>query len=360
MKQKIIVLLFIILNGRSSIYASVIILGKTYLNDYYNEPATAYAKKINVVIIDAGHGGKDVGAVGLQSTEKQITLAVAKKLYTRLSRNYPDVKFIMTRTRDVFDNVKVKAQKANNAKGDLFICIHVNSSGKKPGGWYQDKIVGYQAGTRKPIVQKVWVKNEAHGTETYVWAADKTESKEAYISNAQKRYISKGDTAGIGSGMRSREDKISASIKAKKYFKNSVKLANFMEQEYAKVGRYSRGVRQRNDEGIWVLQATGMPSVLTEIGFNSNVEEEAYMVSNDGQNQIVDCISNAFSRYRDEIENADLNTMNVVRKKKVFTHSKQKNTLTNILENVKRKNKNVPAVNTTPGKKNKVANKAKK
>jgi N-acetylmuramoyl-L-alanine amidase len=358
MQHKLIVLLFILLQVTSNIYAMLPVHAVPNYVD--NKKPKAQAKKINVVIIDAGHGGKDVGAVGLQSTEKQITLAVAKKLYKRLSQNYPDIKFIMTRTKDVFDNVKVKAQKANNAKGDLFICIHVNSGGKKPGGWYQDKVVGYQPGTRKPILQKVWVKNEAHGTETYVWAADKTESKTSHISNAQKRYISSGDTAGIGAYTKSPEAKITASIKAKKYFKNSVRLANYLEQEYAKVGRYSRGVRQRNDEGIWVLQATSMPSILTEIGFNSNIEEEAYMVSNDGQNQIVDCISNAFSRYRDEIENPNLTLTNVVRKRKVFTHSKQKNTLSNILANVKRKNKNQIANSSSQKKSNVKPNTGKK
>ncbi len=359
MQHKLIVSLFIVLHFTSNIYA-MLPVNELPKGMHDKKPARATLKKINVVIIDAGHGGKDVGAVGLQSTEKQITLAVAKKLHKRLSQNYPDIKFVMTRTRDVFDNVKVKAQKANNAKGDLFICIHVNSSGKKPGGWYQDKVVGYQPGTRKPITQKVWIKNEAHGTETYVWAADKTDSKESHISNAQKRYISRGDTAGIGTGARSPEAKITASIKAKKYFKNSVRLANYIEQEYAKVGRYTRGVRQRNDEGIWVLQATSMPSILTEIGFNSNIEEEAYMVSNDGQNQIVDCISNAFSRYRDEIENPDLTAANAVRKKKVFTHSKQKNTLANILANVKRNNKNLITSSSSTNKKNVVPNKSKK
>jgi N-acetylmuramoyl-L-alanine amidase len=264
------------------------------------------SSKINVVIIDAGHGGKDVGAVGLQSTEKQITLIVAKKLHAKLSANYPDIKFVMTRQTDMYDNVRTKAQKANNAKGDLFICIHVNSSGSKPGGWYKTAANG----------QRVYVKNEAHGTETYVWAADKTSSKESFIKN--QRYTSKAETEGISMAKGSQEESIAASLKAKKYFKNSVKLANYIEQENAKVGRNSRGVKQRNDEGIWVLQATGMPSVLTEIGFNSNLEEEAYMVSNDGQNQIVDCIANAFARYKDDVENTNNPNPTAVRKKKLL------------------------------------------
>jgi N-acetylmuramoyl-L-alanine amidase len=275
---------------------------------FVEKPLKKPSSKLRVVVIDAGHGGKDVGAVGLQSTEKQITLAVAKKLYNKLKNNYPDIKFVMTRTTDAYDNVKTKANKANKANGDLFICIHVNSSGSKPGGWYKTL----------PNGSRTYVKNEAHGTETYVWAADRTSSKENFISKQNKRYISAGDTAGIGVGLASQEQRIAASLKAKRYFKNSVAFANFIEQENAKVGRYSRGVKQRNDEGIWVLQATGMPSVLTEIGFNSNIEEEAYLVSNDGQNQIVDCIANAFARYKLMLDNAENRNAYGVTKKKLL------------------------------------------
>jgi N-acetylmuramoyl-L-alanine amidase len=270
------------------------------------------SSKLKVVVIDAGHGGKDVGAVGLQSTEKQITLMVAKKLHAKLSANYPDIKFVMTRTTDIYDNVRTKANKANKVNGDLFICIHVNSSGSKPGGWYKN-VPNSSGGTNR-----VYVKNDAHGTESYVWAADRTSSKESFIKGQGKRYISKDETAGVNMEMDSQEKKIAASLKAKRYFKNSVLLANLIEDENAKVGRNSRGVKQRNDEGIWVLQATGMPSVLTEIGFNSNLEEEAYLVSNDGQNQIVDCISNAFSRYKDVIDNINNPNATGVRKKKLL------------------------------------------
>lgn len=263
--------------------------------------------KLKVVVIDAGHGGKDVGAVGLQSTEKQITLAVAKKLHAKLSANYTDIKFVLTRSTDTYDNVKTKASKANKANGNLFICIHVNSSGTKPGGWF--KTVN---GSR------VYIKNEAHGTESFVWAADKTESKENFISNQNKRYVSQYETANLSANVTSHEQKIAASLKAKRYFKNSVLFANLIEAENKKIGRFSRGIKQRNDEGIWVLQATGMPSVLTEIGFNSNLEEEAYLVSNDGQNQIVDCISNAFAKYKDIIDNVNSVNLPSVRKKKLL------------------------------------------
>jgi N-acetylmuramoyl-L-alanine amidase len=289
------------------------------------------APKLTTVVIDAGHGGKDIGARGLQSTEKAITLGVALKLYKKLKDNYPEIKFVMTRTSDVFDNVRTKANKANNAKGDLFICIHVNSAGRKPGGWYEKKIIGYEdykvtigKGKKKktitktrPIYEEIYVKNEAHGTETYIWAADRTDSKESFIG---KRYISKYDTLGLSNEFSSQEKKIEASLKAKKYFKKSYQLATYIEEEYAKVGRNSRGIKQRNDEGIWVLQATGMPSILTEIGFNSNAEEEAYLVSNDGQNQIVDCIANAFSRYKLDIDAINTNANSLgYRKKKLMS-----------------------------------------
>src|SRR6185436_9101834 len=83
----------------------------------------------------------------------------------------------------------------------------------------------------------------------------------------------------------------------KKYFESSLQLANFVEQEFVKTGRLSRGVKQRNEKGIWVLQATGMPSILVETGFITNKEEEEYLDSDKGQNEIVDNLTNALANY---------------------------------------------------------------
>ncbi len=83
--------------------------------------------KVNTIVIDAGHGGSDAGARGTFSTEAQITLELALKLEPILKAELPDTKIVMTRRTDVFDNVREKARIANEAKGDLFVCIHVNA-----------------------------------------------------------------------------------------------------------------------------------------------------------------------------------------------------------------------------------------
>ena len=99
-------------------------------------------------------------------------------------------------------------------------------------------------------------------------------------------------------------------IYAQQYFKKSFTFADYVEQEFEKRGRVSRGVKQRNDEGIWVLQATAMPSVLIEIGFISNKEEEEYINSEKGQNEIVEDVLNAFKAYkqRQEAKSSSLST----------------------------------------------------
>ena len=84
---------------------------------------------------------------------------------------------------------------------------------------------------------------------------------------------------------------------AKKYFESSLHFANLIEAEFVKEGRFSRGVKQRNDKGIWVLQATGMPSVLVETGFISDKDEEEYLDSEKGQNEIVSNITDALANY---------------------------------------------------------------
>src|SRR6478752_10455467 len=98
---------------------------------------------LRTIVIDAGHGGKDFGAKGAYSYEKNITLAIALKLQATLQQAMPDVKIVMTRTTDIFDDPREKADKANNAKGDMFICIHCNSA--KP--IRHSEITGYKTKT---------------------------------------------------------------------------------------------------------------------------------------------------------------------------------------------------------------------
>ena len=109
------------------------------------------------------------------------------------------------------------------------------------------------------------------------------------------------------SSCRARESPINSVIEiwdTKYFFKNSAQLASYVEEEFAKEGRQSFGVKQRNNKGIWVLQATGMPSILVETGFITNKEEEEYLNSDKGQQEVVETVVNAFRRYKSELENA--------------------------------------------------------
>jgi N-acetylmuramoyl-L-alanine amidase len=281
-------------------------------------PAQPPKPALSTIIVDAGHGGPDPGAIGQITTEADLVLKIALKLGKAISEAMPDVKVIYTRTTDELpggltdknEANRYRAQMANEAKGDLFISIHANAAGKKAGGWYVQKKVGTKTVKRKgklvkvPVYQKQYVKNMQHGTETFIWAADRGVYKSESINQTQSQEESgeiSDDSTGI-LDLTSPEAMIRAQLYEKKYFAKSLLLATMVEEEFVKGGRVSRGVKQRNEKGIWVLQATGMPSILVEVGFVSNTEEERYITSEKGQEEIVAAILEAVKRYRAALE----------------------------------------------------------
>lgn len=273
------------------------------------------APAVKTIIIDAGHGGKDPGAAGLFSTEAQICLAISKKLGSLIEKELPGVQVLYTRTTDIIPGNKPnknegnrhRANFANQSGADLFISIHCNSAGKAPGGWHEKRIVGYNEkvtttgkGKKKkkvvkkiPIYESYYVKNEASGTETFIWTA-KENAHKGQMVNAE--FSSEEDSTIV---IPENDPVINAlkMIYTKKYFLNSFRLADLVQKEFEKRGRINRGVKQRNEKGIWVLHATGMPSILIETGFISNKEEEEYLNSNEGQDEIVKDITNALKNY---------------------------------------------------------------
>jgi N-acetylmuramoyl-L-alanine amidase len=163
---------------------------------------------------------------------------------------------------------------------------------------------------RVPIYETYYVKNTRVGTGSYIWKADRNQFKGTAINQREEASEgSEGDLADSSNAqadkeafdMSSPEAKIRAQLYEKKYFANSALFATLVESEFVKAGRHSDGVLQR-DEGIQVLQATGMPSVLIETGFLSNKEEEEFLNSEDGQNEIVQNILDALKRYKDALE----------------------------------------------------------
>jgi len=267
---------------------------------------TRAGSKVNTIVIDAGHGGSDAGARGTFSTEAQITLELALKLEPILKAELPDTKIVMTRRTDIFDNVREKARIANEAKGDLFVCIHVNAMPPiQHKEFLRYETVTYYTGkgkkkkkhTKKEPVYRHWTTpSPAHGTGTYVYAADRADEKAKGLAE-DDRFESEAEVQDVPDPT-SPEAIIKARLWSQKFFKNSVKLATMIENEFTNVGRESWGVLQRNYKGIWVLQATNMPAVLIETGFITDKDEEEYLNSEKGQAELVRSIANAVIRYK--------------------------------------------------------------
>ena len=268
-------------------------------------------------MIDPGHGGFDPGTHGLIAKEKDIALAIALKLGKALQQAFPDVRIVYTRTTDIMpgnkltvpDGIRYRAELANRSNGDLFICIHCNSNGHPAGGYTVKHFLRYRTigrgGHKKtvPVYATEWVKNTTRGTTTYIWKSDRNLKKGDAINTAAelRNGENMGDSTGTAFDMSTPEAMMQAQLYEKKYFANSALFGTLVEREFAKAGRHSGGVMQRQ-VGIGVLQATGMPSVLIETGFLTNKEEELYLNSKKGQNQVVGNILSAFRRYKETIE----------------------------------------------------------
>lgn len=274
-------------------------------------------KVVKTIIIDAGHGGKDAGAKGAYSYEKDICLAISKKLETVLAKEFPEIKLLMTRETDTYPALHTRASYANNNKGDLFLCVHVNAApGKK-----HSEITGYKTQTvyvgkgkkRKKVTKKVpqyrtWTTpSAAKGTETYIWGAHKNDDKEVAMRENAPMLAEEGFETNYGNIDPNSPEFIALSLlKTKQYFKRSASLAGFIQDEFARIGRIDRDVRQRQ-VGIWVLQATAMPSVLIETGYITNREEEDYLNSTSGQIELAECITRAVKTYINWLEQQQVN-----------------------------------------------------
>jgi N-acetylmuramoyl-L-alanine amidase len=289
------------------------------------------AIKLKTIVIDPGHDPCDPGTHGLISDEKDVTLEISLKLGEAVKTNFPNTKIVFTRTTDacvngatnLHDDLHGRAQIANQAKGDLFISIHCNATRQPAGGYYEKRVIGHKKklvyvgkGSKKhkkwvnaPIYESYWVKNTRVGTETYIWKAGKQGNKGDAINEREESGEDVTDSAASVEAfdMSSPEARMRAQLYEKKYFDNSALFATYVEESFAAAGRQSYGVKQR-DVGIQVLQATGMPSVLIEVGFLSNKEEEEYLNSDKGQNEVVQNIVDALDRYKNQVEGGTTNT----------------------------------------------------
>jgi len=223
-----------------------------------------------VVVIDPGHGGKDPGAVGRFSKEKDIVLSVSKMLGDMITSNMKDVKVIYTRKTDVFIPLEQRASIANGNSANLFISIHVNAAKNKA----------------------------AFGAETFTLGLAKSQAN-LDVAMAENSVILLEDdyeTKYSGFDPNSIESYIMFEFMMDSYLDNSLNFATLVQQQFVdRAKRHDRGVRQA---GFWVLHRSACPSVLVELGFISNNAEEQYLNSAVGQRQLVESIYTAFVNYK--------------------------------------------------------------
>jgi N-acetylmuramoyl-L-alanine amidase len=283
----------------------------TVLTAFYTKPAGVTQKPvIKTIIIDAGHGGSDNGARGDYSFEKDICLDIALQLGKKLEQEFPNIKVLYTRTKDEYPSIKSRADFANVNKGDLFVSIHVNAgpkikhsnfAGYRTQTYYTGKGKSRKKRTRKvPKYNIYYTDNPSNGTETYIWAADRADAKGEYVS--ERMSVEVNDSTEYAPDINDPEFKAKSLLWTKRYFDKSLALATMVEEEFINGGRVSRGVKQRNEKGIWVLQATAMPSILVETGFITHRPDEDYLNSQKGQEEIAAHVLTAIKRYKDASE----------------------------------------------------------
>lgn len=225
-----------------------------------------------VIVIDAGHGGKDSGARGVVQNEKDINLDVTLRVGKLIEKKYKDVKVIYTRTTDVFLELYERTRIANQNHANLFVSIHCNSA-----------------------------KNtSAYGTETFVMGfsrmkdnieVSQRENSVILLEDNQERYqrFDPDDPEAV----------IAFEIMYAAYKNQSIRFAQLVEDEFVKNGRSSRGVKQGN---FHVLRENASPSVLIELGFVPNYDEGTYLASERGKEEMAQSVFRAFEKYKEEYD----------------------------------------------------------
>lgn len=228
------------------------------------------------IVVDAGHGGKDGSTRGEFSREKDVALQVALLLGQTIEKQIPNSKVIYTRTEDVFIPLYERIDIANRAHADLFISIHCNSMPSNMRG-----------------------RTNVTGVETLVSGSGRVGEQEAALRENASILLEKDYKDNYeGFNPNDPESYIILSLMKNAYRRQSIKLAGLIQQQYIKVGRVDRGVKEQS---LAVLAKAGMPAVLTEIGFISNPGEEEYINSQSGREEIVQNITTAITEYHKQL-----------------------------------------------------------
>lgn len=259
---------------RYTVKAKVRLLGLICLfglinHSYLLSPVSPSEGHIRTLIIDAGHGGKDPGAVGRHFYEKHIALKVALKLKEIVNEQLPEIKVEMTRDKDYFVPLYKRARIAQDRGGDFFVSIHLNASENR----------------------------ETFGTETYVMGFNRGQEDDKTIVAENESILFEENHQELYGGFdpHSPEGHIYFKLLKNAFRQESTFLAEQLQGEYREFGgRIDRGVKQGP---FVVLYLSGMPSILTEIGFISNREEEKFLASEAGQNYLATSIYRSIKSY---------------------------------------------------------------
>lgn len=234
---------------------------------------TKAATKDFVVVIDAGHGDHDAGALGQVTNEKSINLGVARKLGKMLSAR-KGFKVVYTRNSDRFVTLQGRCDIANKAGGDLFVSIHTNSLDKKS-------------------PKRTTIK----GASVYTLGLKRSDENLAVAmrENSVMKLENDYSTTYAGFDPTSSESYIIFELSQNKHMEQSISAAHKVQRELVKAGRVDRGVRQAN---FWVLFKTAMPAMLVELDFISNPTVEKYLASEKGQKELASAICRGICSYR--------------------------------------------------------------
>lgn len=260
--------------------------------------AFANGKKITKIVLDAGHGGKDPGARGMISTEKELTLGIVLRLGKIISDSLKDVQVVYTRTTDVYPSLVDRHEMANRAAADLFVSVHINSSP----GWTERVQDGYRTVGKGKRKRKVAVyrtirhrETSTNGTQILVLGNIRNNEKQDAIGEYGEGIVEEP-------GLLNPNDPQTAIIIAQysqAFLSRSVSLATKIQQEFIGQGRGDLGVKQQSLE---VLAGSAMPGVLVECGFINNPQEETYLNSEKGQQDVAMAIFRGIRSYKQETE----------------------------------------------------------
>lgn len=240
-------------------------------------PKSSNKGRLQRVVIDAGHGGKDPGNLGtgrFKTTEKDITLEVSKLVGNYISEAFPEVEIIYTRTGDSYPSLNDRVEIANESQADLFISIHCDA----------------------------FTKPSAKGSGTFVMGMHKSEEslRVAMKENASIYMEDDYESKYGGFDPKDPDTYIALTLRQNAYLDQSLNLSKRIQDQFReRVGRVDRGVRQA---GYYVICFTTMPSVLVELGFLTNAEEEDFLNSEKGKTYMASAIFRAFRDYKNELE----------------------------------------------------------